>query len=199
MTEQEWLACDDPTVMLDFLRGQTADRKLRLFAVAWLRHPWAPIYQERNREYWELAERYADGQAGPAELHEAWISGYSSSAITFQILRPSAEEAVASSLCALVDSRRGKAKQVALLRDIFGNPFRPPSPLDASVLTWSGGTVVTLARSIYQDRHFDDLPVLADALEEAGCTDAALLEHLRGPGPHVRGCWAVDLILAKDR
>ena len=58
-------------------------------------------------------------------------------------------------------------------------------------------TVVQLAQSIYDDRAFDRLPILADALEEAGCTDAAILDHCRGPGPHVRGCWAVDLLLGK--
>jgi hypothetical protein len=57
--------------------------------------------------------------------------------------------------------------------------------------------VPKLAASIYEQRAFDRLPVLADALEEAGCTDADILGHLRGPGPHVRGCWAVDLILGK--
>jgi hypothetical protein len=57
--------------------------------------------------------------------------------------------------------------------------------------------VQKLAKSIYDDRAFDHLPILADALEDAGCTDAAILEHCRGPGPHVRGCWVVDLILGK--
>jgi hypothetical protein len=54
-----------------------------------------------------------------------------------------------------------------------------------------------LAQGIYEERAFDDLPVLADALEEAGCDQPDLLAHLRGPGPHVRGCWAVDLLLGK--
>ncbi len=58
--------------------------------------------------------------------------------------------------------------------------------------------MAALARSIYDDRAFDRLPVLADALEDAGCTDAAILDHCRGPGPHVRGCWVVDLILGKS-
>lgn len=85
-----------------------------------------------------------------------------------------------------------------LLRDVFGNPFRPPAPLPAALLAWNGGTIPKLARSIYEDRRFDDLPVLADALEEAGCTDADLLGHCRGPGPHVRACWAVDLLTGRS-
>ncbi len=87
--------------------------------------------------------------------------------------------------------------QAHLLRDIFGNPFRPVQAPSPAVLAWDGGTVVKLARAVYDERAFDRLPVLADALEEAGCADALLLEHLRGEGPHVRGCWALDLLLGR--
>jgi hypothetical protein len=85
-----------------------------------------------------------------------------------------------------------------LLRCIFGNPFHPQPVLDSSILAWNGGTVPKLAQAVYEERAFDRLPVLADALEDAGCADAELLGHLRGPGPHVRGCWAVDLLLGKE-
>jgi hypothetical protein len=81
-----------------------------------------------------------------------------------------------------------------LLREHRGNPFCPVS-LDAR---WLTPTVVALAKTIYSDRAFDRLPILADALEESGCTKAEILDHCRGPGPHVRGCWAVDLILGKE-
>jgi hypothetical protein len=94
-------------------------------------------------------------------------------------------------------SHREMATQALLLRDVFGNPFRPPPPLDARWLAWNGGAVRRLAAAVYEGRAFDRLPILADALEEAGCTDADLLGHLRGPGPHARGCWPVDLILGK--
>jgi hypothetical protein len=89
------------------------------------------------------------------------------------------------------------AAQAALLRDIFGNPFRPLPRLAPAGLAWESGTVPKLAATIYDERAFDRLPILADALEEAGCDAAELLSHLRGPGPHVRGCWAVDLVLGK--
>jgi hypothetical protein len=91
-----------------------------------------------------------------------------------------------------------QAAQAVLLRDIVGNPFRPPRPLDPAVLAYNGGATRRLAQSIYDGRRFEDLPVLADLLEEAGCTDAALLGHLRGPGPHVLGCWALDAVLGKS-
>jgi hypothetical protein len=54
-----------------------------------------------------------------------------------------------------------------------------------------------MAQAIYNERGFDRLPILGDALEDAGCTDRDILDHCRGPGPHVRGCWAVDLLLGK--
>lgn len=89
-----------------------------------------------------------------------------------------------------------RAAQAELLRCIVGNPFRPVA-VDPSWLVWNTGTVPKLARGIYDDRAFDRMPVLRDALEEAGCTDADILNHCRGPGPHVRGCWVVDLLLGK--
>jgi hypothetical protein len=98
-------------------------------------------------------------------------------------------------------AKTGEAKaQAALLRDIPGNPFRsvPLSP------AWQTPQVVALAQAAYEQRGLPAgtldvarLAVLADALEEAGCDQADLLDHLRGPGPHVRGCWAVDLLLGK--
>lgn len=104
------------------------------------------------------------------------------------------------------DAKREESQaQAALLRDIFGpRPLRPAPPIDPGVLSWSGGLVLALARAAYEDRllhpgHLDPdrLTVLADALEEAGHTDPELLGHLRGPGPHVRGCWGVDAVLGR--
>jgi hypothetical protein len=92
---------------------------------------------------------------------------------------------------------RAEAGQAALLRELFGPlPFRPVG-VPASVRVWNGGTLVRLARAIYDGRRFGDMPVLADALEEAGCDNADLLAHCRQSGEHVRGCWVVDLLLAK--
>jgi hypothetical protein len=93
-------------------------------------------------------------------------------------------------------------QQLALLsacvRDIFGNPFRRSPPLPPSVLAWNDASIRRIAEGIYDERAFDRLPILADALEEAGCTNTDILNHLRGPGPHVRGCWVVDLLLGKE-
>jgi hypothetical protein len=62
---------------------------------------------------------------------------------------------------------------------------------------WNDGTIAKLAEAIYEEWAFDRLPILADALEEAGCTSEELLTHCRAGGEHVRGCWAVDLLLGK--
>jgi hypothetical protein len=83
--------------------------------------------------------------------------------------------------------------RVSLLRDIFGNPFRPVA-FDPS---WRTSTAVALASQMYESREFSAMPILADALQDAGCEDADILGHCRGPGPHVRGCWVVDLVLGK--
>jgi hypothetical protein len=91
----------------------------------------------------------------------------------------------------------GAAARAGLLRDIFGNPFRSAS-LAASCLTWRAGLIPSMAATIYDERRFRDLPILADALEEAGCTHAAILGHCRGRDGHVRGCWVVDALLGKE-
>jgi hypothetical protein len=90
------------------------------------------------------------------------------------------------------------------MRDVFGNPFRSVA-VEPSWLAWNTGTIPTLAHAIYEERelpsgHLDAvrLALLADMLEDAGCTDPHILQHLRGPGPHVRGCWVVDHLLGKE-
>jgi hypothetical protein len=89
-----------------------------------------------------------------------------------------------------------RSYQCELFRDIFGL-LEHSIALDPGWLTWNGGTITRLAQAIYDERAFEGLPVLADALEDAGCTGNAILEHLRGAGPHTRGCWALDLLLNK--
>ncbi|MBL8795112.1 MAG: hypothetical protein JNM56_14480 [Planctomycetia bacterium] len=84
-------------------------------------------------------------------------------------------------------------RQAGFIREIFGNPFRPAT-IDP---TWRTANVVSLATAIYNERAFDRLPILADALEDAGCTSREILDHCRQPGEHVRGCWCVDLVLGK--
>jgi hypothetical protein len=101
------------------------------------------------------------------------------------------------------DSERVPLKQLEgtvqsnMARCIFGNPFHPVS-INPAWLAWNHGTVQKIAQGIYDERALDRMPILADALEESGCTDIDILAHCRQPGEHVRGCWVVDLILGKE-
>jgi hypothetical protein len=79
----------------------------------------------------------------------------------------------------------------AVMREIFANPFRPLE-FDPA---WRTTSVVQLAQRIYESREFFAMPVLADALQNAGCDNAAVLDHCRAPGQHLRGCWVLDLVL----
>jgi hypothetical protein len=90
-----------------------------------------------------------------------------------------------------------QAIQCTLLRDIIGNPFHP-LPTDPAWLLWNNGAVPQLAQSIYTERRFADVPLLADTLTHAGCTDANILEHCRNGGEHVRGCWVLDKLLGRN-
>lgn len=92
---------------------------------------------------------------------------------------------------------RAREAECELLRCIFGNPFQP-AVIERDWLSWHGYLVRTLAQTIYEERRWEDLPILADALEEAGCDNADMLAHCRGTGGHVRGCWVVDTVLGKE-
>jgi hypothetical protein len=87
-----------------------------------------------------------------------------------------------------------RPEQGKIIRDVIGNPFRPItfSP------SWRTDTAVSLARMMYESRDFSAMPILADALQDTGCDSAEILDHCRGPGPHVRGCWVVDLLLGGE-
>lgn len=215
MTEAEWQACVDPEQMLKAWGVMESDRKQRLFACAcarrvpWvIRDPWSPGTLE-------AAEMFADGLIGLRELMAA--APYD--ADQCPVLAAAREDCLthqASKIawCWIGDGgtgRRGtpdfweranaeKVVQCRLLRCVVGSPYRSTCT-DALALT---PLVRDLARVAYDERILPSgeldlarLGVLSDALEEAGCSDADLLEHLRSPGPHVRGCWAVDLILGK--
>jgi hypothetical protein len=218
MSEKEWLTCADPLPMLQFAGHRISDRQFRLFVCACCRRIWHLLAPIRSRRAVEVAELYADGIARAEELwwagQGAWEKvnratfregriaasvrfsqeqALSAAAYTTEQDRESLRHALISVGC--VD-RDGETR-AALLRDIVGNPFRPVTAESAS-LARRNLVAVQLAQTIYEQRTFADVPILADALEEAGCTSADLLSHCRGPGPHVRGCFALDLILGKS-
>jgi hypothetical protein len=89
---------------------------------------------------------------------------------------------------------RERTAQVAMLRDVLGNPFHPIT-LSPS---WLTSTVVSLANQMYDSRDFSAMPILADALMDSGCDNETILTHCRGPGQHVRGCWAIDRLIGRE-
>jgi hypothetical protein len=217
LTEAQWLACEDPDALLEFLRGRASPRKLRLFAVACCRRIWHLLPDEGTRRGVEVAERYADGAASDEELEAARSAAQEAVDRYFVHLPAVAAEAVAEAAWgedqysgtyhpqfaayhayfAAGEAAGERVAQSLLLRDVIGNPFRSTS-VDPAWLAWNGSTVRRLAQAVYDERTFDRLPILADALEDAGCADAAILGHCRGPGPHMRGCWVLDLVLGKQ-
>jgi hypothetical protein len=158
----------------------------------------------------EVAERYIERLATIVELTEAWSDAAGATALPDEQWRlrwaaagaasPSANAADSPRYIRLwteSQQRSGEgAAQARILRCILGNPFHPVVA-DPAWRTWNDSTIPRLAQAVYDDRTFAALPILADALEEAGCDNADILAHCRSGGEHVRGCWVVDLLLGK--
>jgi hypothetical protein len=186
---------------------------------------WQFLPEADQRRAVEVAEAFADEQCGPAELAQAkdrawrsycnlvgqhiaegrprdrqWshvlLAAHAVGWVAHKQARGAAGEG-AGNLQWIRTGQNQTRLMCRWLRDLFGNPFRPVS-VDPRWLRGNDAAVVKVAQGIYEECAFDRLPILADALEDAGCDQADLLGHLRGPGPHVRGCWAVDLLLGKE-
>jgi hypothetical protein len=218
MTEEEWLTGSEAADLVFEVKDLVSDRKVRLLAVACARRVnhllWAGWHSYLAID---IAEDYADGigtreqleagqrgVVGKLELYPGepvydasfWacsvdINGDVGCSLFYAAnvsTRPFSEDDEAARV-----REAEVGQQTRLLRCIFGNPFRPVTFAPA----WRTETALALATGIYEDRAFDRLPILADALEEAGCDVADVLTHCRGPGPHARGCWVVDGVLGK--
>lgn len=225
MTENDWLACDDPARMLDDLGLAVDGRKLRLYVCACCRRLRQHLHDERSRQALEVAERYAEGACSRDELAVArtaaeqaagkglWYLGWysagreavagrhcvkeGSAEATAVLAYAAAREDVRSALRWVIPWAEAlslkRPEQAALVRDLFGVPNRRVH-IEPDWLAWNDGCVVQLARSIHDERDFGELPVLADALLDAGCQDNFILDHCRSPEKHARGCWVVDAL-----
>jgi hypothetical protein len=208
--------------MLDYLRGRGSGRKLRLFGVACCRRGWE-FLGDADRTAVEVSERYADKLARKAELraaHNALEYWDPAERLCCALLGGKTSNAfwlVAHRMAGLMGDRSSdpqgaagerarKAEHAAqreLLAEVFGNPFRP-IVLPPGWLAWSDGLLPRMAQVLYEERNLPRgtldtarMGVLADALEEAAFTDASILDHCRGGGEHVRGCWVIDALLCR--
>jgi hypothetical protein len=227
MTEQEWLACTDAMKMRECIlhNKKVSERKLRLFALACCCRFLHLLTDERSRHALTVAEEFVEGRITHQERAKVAAAAWEAANDARNNRRTGASIAAAVAAARTVDSdwplfarRFGSSgelgqqyawqavqdsvfftdanEQCALWRDLLGNLFRPVA-LPSAIFRWKDGCVVQLAETIYEEQSFDHLPILADALEDAGFTDLEILNHCRGPRRHVRGCWVVDLLLGK--
>jgi hypothetical protein len=220
--EADWLACAEPPRMLDMVKDRVSVRKMRLVGVACCRRLSRLFHAKACHVGVEVAERFADGLASDEERLAAYcavgnlkergksLAGLASlwrnrtacmsASNVYEVLMPDARLRLDGGGTVLYRAAGAAfsevAVQVRLVRDVVGNPFRP-AHLNPEWLTWDGGLVPRLARGIYEERAFERMPILADALEEAGCDNPELLAHAREQDLHVRGCFVVDLLLGK--
>jgi hypothetical protein len=216
MTEAQWLAATDWHRLISHFGHKNANaRKARLFAVACCRRL-AHLFNDpgdpdpRTSDALALCEQFADGGVSRNQLRKAERAvltaihesvnkhgpneqAWARDAVWRTARNEEVWQGVESCLRAVKQDRDEQAAEAVLFRDLFGNPFRPVE-LDPRWLTTD---VKLLAQGIYDERAFDRMPILADALQDADCTDDAVLNHCREPGEHARGCWVVDLILGK--
>jgi hypothetical protein len=219
MREQSWLTADENDLlkMAAFAAREVSARKLRLFAVGSCRLIWNLIPQEQCKEAVAVAEAFADGETTKKALTAArvavrkvvrdeetyWKQRAAHACLgtvqenLLNVVHGTPIHARGAAICRGTDEWRQVSMEIflVLLRDVVGPlPFRKT----AMKPTWLTSDVTALARTMYETREFSAMPILADALQDAGCDSNAILDHCRGPGPHVRGCWVVDLILGKE-
>lgn len=221
MNAADWKACADPGSMLEAASGRLSGRKLLLFVAGAARRVWNRL-PEWAQTAVPLIEQAAES-GGPEEiatsLQEVFqtvggqfmrmplmavqtgpdeVARYASRALRTldQQATPTAERNAFAFLTRLFFTNRQTtdAGQAAILKCVAGYPFDSPTFHPS----WQTSDVYLLAAGAYAENEFSALPILADALQDAGCEDTALLDHLRGPGPHARGCWVLDLILGKS-
>jgi hypothetical protein len=216
MEERLWLSCEDPLKLVAWVRRLASNRKLRLFACAFWREWWLAEKDDRVFCLMTHAEQWAE-QGGRPELPTPLAFGWhplvardAFDAANWTVRQTAGSKSRLDYLRHQPKDRsRATEHQTRLLHDIFGNPFRPLPPLTPTWLQ-EHDVVVQLARAVYDNRIMPAgtldpirLAVLADALEEASALEeagaaASMLEHLRGPGPHTRGCHVIDILLNKE-
>jgi hypothetical protein len=213
MTEAQWLTCTEPRPMLERLESMgvlESNRKYALLVCACSGRVWALLSKQERRDV-EAFAAFAEGstRSQPAGLPRitrtsSCVPDLCVPLVNLQAAAARKEAPRREGIIQAIFSREEAAPQVDILRDIYGNPFHPSPFLHPAVLAWSDATVRRMAEGIYEGQRLPEgtldtarLAILADALLDAGCDDEGLIQHCRGEGPHVRGCWAINLILGK--
>ena len=209
MTEAEWSACGDCRDLLYLaesrLRKWVGPRSPRLLSCAGCRLAWGNSPPDPpSRAAIEIAERYCDGVSTRKELAATLCAAMAAYRAAGDAPLRNLRRAVAKAtrptdpmggmfetltIISGGEYDSSKDELVEMIRDVFGPRLLRPIVADRAWFT---------PAAIYEERAFDRLPILADALEGAGCTNADVLLHCRRPGEHVRGCWVVDLVLGKE-
>lgn len=219
MTQAEWRWTrpenrSDVLRLVDYLRSErNCQRKALLALCALCRNTWNHIAFECNWRALEASEDYADGLITQEVLKEhwrntrfepllycEWVCAAAGPAYAQGHWKPMSEQdhaALVAFHSTLTDEVRLRwcREELMMALDVLDFAFRS----FAFSPHWRTDTVMVLARTMYESRDFNSMPILADALQDAECDNDDILNHCRGSGPHVRGCWVVDNILSKDR
>jgi hypothetical protein len=190
MIEQEWKF---PQLWLA-TRDRLSERKLRLFGVGYCKFLRQDPYFRDFASFEPWAERVADGIIRLDDaFEEAWEKSTDGSDKGFRWLLTNQPNRDVTKLVMLLGTANWGEWAEQTLRCVAGHLLFP-----SAAISTSNTTAKQIAQKIYEERAFDRMPILADALEEAGCDNADILGHLRGGGEHVRGCWVIDLVLGKE-
>jgi hypothetical protein len=197
MTEVEWCLCRTPHELVSGIPDAAfLQRKLRLVLCAVsrtfqsdedaiARAEAVELFADDGLPRPEILELRRPEFGGDAFLYAAALEDFSLSLASERLLN----------LWFAMNMEKGwTALCCSLVRDVVANPFRPAS-FNPS---WRTSTAVAIAQGMYESRDFGPMPLLADALQDAGCEASEIIDHCRGPGPHVRGCWVVDGVLDKS-
>jgi hypothetical protein len=228
MTESEWDSCAYPVAMLRALLAcrKVSDRRWRLFACGCCHLIWDLFPDPRNCDLVAAVEEFPDGHFEDPALERAlvassacesacraepayWVAKHlgrgfykfpaavSAMSVADKVLRIMADERVGETVAG--SSGLPDEAMAGLVRDVFGPVLFRAVSVRPNVLAWGDRLVVRLAQAIYEERRWGDMPVLADALLDAGCDNEEVIQHCRQQGAfHTRGCWVIDLLLGRS-
>ncbi len=215
MTEKEWKEAKQPLLLVDSIPNEAQSIRRKRLAICGISRVCYWSASIRCSDWIDFVEKYAEGLISDNESIRLQMNdrigsrAYNSSRLRSLLYIATLRKFQLRNALTILKQESTQSNRASdVLRDIFGNPFRPV----AFDPRWRTDTAVGIAQQMYDARDFNAMPILADALQDAGCEHADILNHCRnnqefGPvggvssGPnatHVRGCWVVDLVLGKS-